>query len=56
MHSHLTTQRCDDVLLSVCLLISQMVCAAVDTESVLGLHLLGPNAGEVLQGFSAAMK
>ncbi len=42
--------------LSVCLLISQMVCEAVDTERVLGLHLLGPSAGEVLQGFSAAMK
>ncbi|XP_064407348.1 thioredoxin reductase 2, mitochondrial-like isoform X2 [Halichondria panicea] len=33
----------------------KMVCEAVDTERVLGLHLLGPNAGEVLQGFSTAI-
>ena len=27
-----------------------------DDEKVLGLHFLGPDAGEVIQGFSAAMK
>jgi len=25
-------------------------------EPVIGLHYVGPNAGEVMQGFSAAMK
>jgi thioredoxin reductase (NADPH) len=27
-----------------------------DQERVLGLHIAGPNAGEVLQGFAVAMK
>lgn len=26
------------------------------TQKVLGLHFIGPNAGEVIQGFAAAMK
>lgn len=25
-------------------------------EKVLGIHVLGPNAGEILQGFAVAMK
>nr|CAB3267403.1 thioredoxin reductase 3 [Phallusia mammillata] len=28
----------------------------LDNEKVVGLHYLGPNAGEVMQGFAAAMK
>ncbi|XP_078488103.1 thioredoxin reductase 1, cytoplasmic-like [Ciona intestinalis] len=28
----------------------------LDSERVIGLHYLGPNAGEVMQGFAAAMK
>ena len=27
-----------------------------ETDKVLGLHYAGPNAGEVMQGFAAAMK
>lgn len=36
----------------------QMVCnkEADGTEKVVGLHLTGSNAGEVLQGFAVAME
>jgi thioredoxin reductase (NADPH) len=27
-----------------------------DNEKILGIHFVGPNAGEVMQGFGAAMK
>lgn len=27
-----------------------------DNERVLGMHYLGPNAGEIMQGFGVAMK
>ena len=32
------------------------VCERDGPQRVLGLHFLGPNAGEVLQGFSVAMR
>ena len=32
------------------------VCFRDDAKPLLGLHFLGPNAGEVMQGFAAAMK
>ncbi|KAG8201737.1 hypothetical protein JTE90_012797 [Oedothorax gibbosus] len=31
------------------------ICTRDSTETVLGLHLLGPNAGDIIQGFSAAI-
>ncbi len=35
----------------------QMICLKTgDEEMVLGLHLTGPSAGEVAQGFSVAMR
>jgi thioredoxin reductase (NADPH) len=33
----------------------QVVCDLSDDLRVLGLHILGPNAGEVAQGFGTAM-
>lgn len=34
----------------------QMVCLKQGDQRVLGLHLTGPNAGEILQGFTVAMR
>jgi len=34
----------------------KVICLISDRERVIGLHYLGPNAGEVMQGFSVAMK
>lgn len=33
-----------------------MIISKADSDKILGLHFIGPNAGEVMQGFSAAMK
>ncbi|XP_076807803.1 thioredoxin reductase 1, cytoplasmic-like [Clavelina lepadiformis] len=35
---------------------AKVICNLKDSERVIGIHYLGPNAGEVMQGFSAAMK
>ncbi|RVE72410.1 hypothetical protein OJAV_G00042770 [Oryzias javanicus] len=35
---------------------SKIICNKLDNERVIGFHYLGPNAGEVTQGFGAAMK
>ncbi|RDD47328.1 Thioredoxin reductase 2, mitochondrial [Trichoplax sp. H2] len=32
------------------------VCLKSDNERIIGLHFLGPNAGEVIQGFATALK
>lgn len=34
----------------------QMVCMREPPQLVLGLHFLGPNAGEVTQGFALGIK
>lgn len=34
----------------------KVVCHIPDDERVVGLHVMGPNAGDILQGFVAAMK
>ncbi|XP_054992840.1 thioredoxin reductase 3 [Sorex araneus] len=34
----------------------KIICNKFDQDRVVGFHLLGPNAGEVTQGFAAAMK
>lgn len=34
----------------------QMICLKKDQEKVVGLHLTGPNAGEIAQGFCVAMR
>lgn len=34
----------------------KVVALRSDDQRVLGMHFVGPNAGEVIQGFSAAMK
>jgi pyruvate/2-oxoglutarate dehydrogenase complex dihydrolipoamide dehydrogenase (E3) component len=34
----------------------KLICNKLDTERVVGFHVLGPNAGEITQGFGAAMK
>ena len=33
-----------------------MICLKQGDQKVLGLHLTGPNAGEVLQGFAVAIR
>ncbi|CAK6443830.1 unnamed protein product [Pipistrellus nathusii] len=35
---------------------AKIVCNMKDSERVVGFHILGPNAGEVTQGFAAALK
>uniref|UniRef100_A0A8C3YU99 Thioredoxin reductase 1, cytoplasmic n=2 Tax=Catagonus wagneri TaxID=51154 RepID=A0A8C3YU99_9CETA len=35
---------------------AKIVCNVKDNERVVGFHILGPNAGEVTQGFAAALK
>ncbi|XP_049718497.1 thioredoxin reductase 3 isoform X1 [Elephas maximus indicus] len=35
---------------------AKIICNRLDSDRVIGLHILGPNAGEVTQGFAAAMK
>ncbi|KAB1270093.1 Thioredoxin reductase 1; cytoplasmic [Camelus dromedarius] len=35
---------------------AKIVCNIKDNERVVGFHMLGPNAGEVTQGFAAALK
>ncbi|XP_060050307.1 thioredoxin reductase 1, cytoplasmic isoform X4 [Erinaceus europaeus] len=35
---------------------AKIICNIKDNERVVGFHLLGPNAGEVTQGFAAALK
>ncbi|XP_075430704.1 thioredoxin reductase 3 [Ascaphus truei] len=35
---------------------AKIICNKLDNERVLGFHILGPNAGEITQGFGAAMK
>lgn len=34
----------------------KMLCSSAKPQKVLGLHFLGPHAGEVIQGFATAMK
>ncbi|NXC16527.1 TRXR1 reductase, partial [Corythaeola cristata] len=35
---------------------AKIICNIQDNERVIGFHVLGPNAGEVTQGFAAAIK
>ncbi|KFO69421.1 Thioredoxin reductase 3, partial [Cuculus canorus] len=35
---------------------AKIICSKLDNNRVIGLHVLGPNAGEVTQGFAAAIK
>ncbi|KAB1264144.1 Thioredoxin reductase 3 [Camelus dromedarius] len=35
---------------------AKIICNKFDNERVVGFHILGPNAGEITQGFAAAMK
>uniref|UniRef100_A0A7N8YA67 thioredoxin-disulfide reductase (NADPH) n=1 Tax=Mastacembelus armatus TaxID=205130 RepID=A0A7N8YA67_9TELE len=35
---------------------AKIICNKLDNDRVIGFHYLGPNAGEVTQGFGAAMK
>uniref|UniRef100_A0A8I3WC71 Thioredoxin reductase 1, cytoplasmic n=2 Tax=Callithrix jacchus TaxID=9483 RepID=A0A8I3WC71_CALJA len=35
---------------------AKIICNTKDSERVVGFHVLGPNAGEVTQGFAAALK
>lgn len=35
---------------------AKIICNIKDNERVVGFHVLGPNAGEVTQGFAAALK
>lgn len=35
---------------------AKVICNKLDNERVVGIHYLGPNAGEVMQGYGVAMK
>jgi pyruvate/2-oxoglutarate dehydrogenase complex dihydrolipoamide dehydrogenase (E3) component len=34
----------------------KIICNKLENEKVVGIHILAPNAGEILQGFAVAMK
>jgi len=34
----------------------KIICNINDNQRILGIHILGPNSGEILQGFAVAMK
>ncbi len=34
----------------------KVICNKKDEERVIGIHYVGPNAGEIMQGFAVAMK
>lgn len=34
----------------------KVICNKKDEEKVVGIHYLGPNAGEIMQGLTVAMK
>lgn len=40
----------------LCLVLTRVFLSSVLKNRVIGLHVLGPNAGEVTQGFAAAIK
>lgn len=40
----------------LCLVLTHVFLSSVLKNRVIGLHVLGPNAGEVTQGFAAAIK
>jgi len=35
---------------------AKLICNKTENEKVIGFHLVGPNAGEITQGFAVAMK
>nr|XP_023668375.1 thioredoxin reductase 1, cytoplasmic [Paramormyrops kingsleyae] len=35
---------------------AKVICHTPDNERVVGIHVLGPNAGEIIQGFAVALK
>jgi thioredoxin reductase (NADPH) len=35
---------------------AKIICNKNDSERVVGIHILGPNAGEVMQGYAVAIK
>jgi pyruvate/2-oxoglutarate dehydrogenase complex dihydrolipoamide dehydrogenase (E3) component len=35
---------------------AKLVCNKAEDERVVGIHFLGPNAGEVIQGFAVAIR
>jgi len=35
---------------------AKLICNKLDNERVVGFHILGPNAGEITQGFAVAIK
>ena len=43
-----------DVVCVVCSL--QVVCLREGDQKILGLHVVGPHAGEITQGFAVAVK
>lgn len=34
----------------------KIMCNKLDSERVVGIHVLAPNAGEIMQGFAVAMR
>lgn len=35
---------------------TKVICNKLDNERILGIHVLGPTTGEVIQGFALALK
>lgn len=36
--------------------VAKVICNKAENEKIVGIHLIGPNAGDVLQGFAVGMK
>ena len=54
MDTYDAEERSKEYLKNTCL--AKLVCDKKNNEKVLGFHFLGPNAGEVAQGYALAVK
>ena len=44
---------CQCLTVSICV---QVICLRDRPQKILGMHIVGPNAGEIMQGFAVAMR
>ena len=51
----LTVSVCVYVCLTVSICV-QVICKRDRPQKILGIHIVGPNAGEIMQGFAVAMR
>lgn len=44
---------CQCLTVSICV---QVICQRDRPQKILGIHIVGPNAGDIMQGFAVAMR